>query len=460
VISILVARILAPRDYGIMGITMMTIGYANLMTNFGFNEAIIQKAIVSKKLINSIFTFDVIISVGFAAIFFFGAGYISRFFNSPECVYTIRVLSTLFLATTFRNMAESILKRDMRFKAIATMDVSRNILSAIVTLVLAMNHFQYWSLVYGQLVPIIIVTIAFCARAKWFPMITYSHHSMKRVYDFGLWNFLKGQFNFLIDHVDKMVIGRFLGPVSLGLYDKSMSIAVIPNDSLIMNINSVMFSSFSRNKECGTTLQQQFTKALTLLSIANFPMYTGLIAVAPYFVYGLLGEKWAPMIVPFQILLFGFLFKSFTGLVASLNVGIGRYRGHTLRLILCLLNFAVMCLVFVNFGLNGIAVSFVIFSFTVFIFTIPLGMSKTMMCWKDVMAAILPGVRGSLVMVSTVMVFSHCYATERSVVNLFILSGIGAVAYFVYLLVEWNESVREMRRVLVNDIKEKVSMVF
>ena len=113
-ISIIVARILMPRDYGILGIVMMLIGYANTFTNFGFNQAIVQKRIVDKKTLNSIFTLDFSISIIIAAGFFLIAGFIADFFRTPECAKAIRVLCPIFILTSFYGLPHAILRRDMK----------------------------------------------------------------------------------------------------------------------------------------------------------------------------------------------------------------------------------------------------------------------------------------------------------------------------------------------------------
>jgi O-antigen/teichoic acid export membrane protein len=284
-------------------------------------------------------------------------------------------------------------------------------------------------------------------------MLYYSHNSMKAVYNFGFWNFLRAQFGFMIDHIDRVLIGRFLGPVPLGFYDKSMSIAVVPSNSVIMNINSVMFSSFSRTKESEAELRHQFLKSLTVVSIVSLPIYTGLICIAPYFVEGLLGEKWAPMIVPFQIVLAGFLPRSFAGLIASLNVGIGKYRSHTIRVFISMVVFAVSCALLLRIGLLGVAAGFVIYCVAMCILTMSLSVSSVGISWKDAAARIWPGFRASGVMFLAVMSFSHFLLVTRCVVNLGALSAIGAVVCFVLLLFDKSEVVADLRKTILRDVK-------
>jgi len=309
VTSIIVARILIPKDFGILGIAMMLVGYANVFTNLGFNQAIVQKNIHNKKTLDSIFTFDLSISFLLTFLFYVHAGHIATFFKTPECKQIVQVMSIVFIITSFHALPHGILRRNMEFRTFALIETTQSLMMSAFTLALAILGFGYWSLAFGQLIPLTFITIVLCVKAKWYPSIYYNHNLMKNVYDFGLWSFLRSQINFIALHIDKLIIGRFLGAVNLGFYDKSMSLSQMPSDSILMNLNAVMFSSFSRNQKSRGILQEQLKKSLALTAIIIFPIYTGLILIAPYFVFGMLGEKWGPMILPFQLILFGFLSK-------------------------------------------------------------------------------------------------------------------------------------------------------
>ena len=283
-ISIFVARILVPNDFGIMGIAMMLIGYTNLFTDFGFGEAIIQKRIENKRTLNSIFTMNLAVSLLLAALFFLSSGYIAGFFKSPECKNVIKVLSAVFVVTSFSAVPSAMLRRDMNFRTLSLISLTSSLLMSFITLLLAFNSLGYWALVFGQLIPSLLMTAVLCYKARWVPAVAYDHSAMKSLFNFGIWNFTKSQLGFIAQHTDKFIIGRWFGTTSLGFYDKAMNLATMPANSFAMNINSVMFSSFSTNKKDKYLLQTHFKKGLSLISFINFPLYIGLIVIAPYFV--------------------------------------------------------------------------------------------------------------------------------------------------------------------------------
>lgn len=456
VISILIARILEPKDFGIMGIVMMLIGYSNLITDFGFSEAIIQKNIYNDKILNSIFTFNLAISSILAVLFFVLAGYVADFFKAPECKEVIRVMCLVFIITSFTGIPSAILRRDMNFKSISLLDFIRSLLMAFATFILALNHFGYWALAYGQLISLIVITLLLSIKTRWIPKIYYNHTAMKGIINFGMWNFIKTQLGFAAQHVDKFIIGRWLGPTHLGFYDKAISVADMPYNSLTMNINNVMFSSFSRANEDKYQLQQHFKKSLTILSFINFPIYLGLIVIAPYFVYALLGDKWAPMIMPFQIILVSMLIKSFGGLAASLNVGIGKYKAHTIRFFIAVVIFTIACFFLLQFSITGIAISYLIFSIIYVSLWMNLSLKNIDLSWRDVLLAIFPGAAAATLMFFAAKVMTYFVFVDYSFMNMVFIIVISAFVYCGYVLLDNSQLTKDLKNLVWKDIKNKV----
>ncbi|MBI3805599.1 MAG: lipopolysaccharide biosynthesis protein [Nitrospirae bacterium] len=442
-----------------MGIVMMLIGYSNLITNFGFNEAIIQKRINDKKVLNSIFTFDLVVSSFFALLFFMLAGYIADFFKTPECKEVIRVMSLVFIISSFTGMPATLLKRDMNFKYISLFDFISSCLMNFITLFLALKGFGYWALAYGQLIPLIIMTVSLCIKTGWIPIFYYSHASLKEIFHFGKWNFMKTQLGFVTQHLDKFIVGRWLGPTSLGFYDKAISVAEMPYNSLIININSVMFSSFSRTNENKHQLQQQFRKSLTLLSFINLPIYFGLIVIAPYFVLVLLGNKWSPMIIPFQIILVSMLIRSFGGLTASLNVGVGKYKDHTILFFIALVAFMITGFLFLSFGIEGIAASYFVFSLIQIYLWMGLSLKNIDLSWKDVLSAVYPGAAASIVMFCVAKLLTQFIFIDYSFINMISVIGISASVYCLYVLLDNSKLTKDLKNIIWEDIKSKTSIV-
>ncbi len=452
VVSILVTRILMPGDYGVMGVAMMLIGFANLFTDFGFSSAIVQKQVKDKDTLRSIFTFNFTVSTALAVTFALSARAIAAFFKSAECENVVIVMSSMFVITSFSAVPRAILNRDLDFKTLSLTDMASVILTSLLTLLLALCHYGYWALALGQLIPAIAFTIYLCVRVKWIPLLGYKHSSMRHIIDFGFWSVLKTQLEFALGQVDKLFIGRFTGLVALGYYDKAMSIAAVPSGSFIASLNAVLFSSFSQRKNDREDVKELLKKGLMTISVLSFPVYIGLFIVARYFVVGLLGTKWSPMIVPFEIIALSFSVRSIGGLVVAVNVAIGRYRAYTLRYALAGCVFVISCVLLVPYGTTGIATAFCVFAVLSVALGLQLAVSTVRLSWSDVLRACWPATKATVLMSVFTGLLSLVLASP-TLVNLFGLSIAGAVIYTSCLALETDARFVALKRATFADLR-------
>lgn len=452
IMSIIIARLLNPSDFGIMAIAMMTIGYANIISNLGLNQAIIHKAIVCRKTLNTILTTDVAISIILAICFFVGATYLAEFFREPRSVSVIRIMSLYFPVSSFYGIAHAILRRDMKYPVLASLETMQNLVTSVLTLVLALFQFGYWSLALGQIIPLILFTILFCVKAKWFPEICYKYSLIRPLFHFGIWNIVASQIGFVVGHIDKIFIAKTIGAFDLGLYDKSRSIAVMPSEAVLININSVMFSSFSRSKINNEELKRQFGKSMMLTCIISYPFYLGLIYIAQYFVIVLLGQKWEGMIVPFQIILAANLFKSFGGLLSSFNIGVGKYKEHTIRLLISGICFIYLCLIFIGRGIEGIAWAYFIYCVIEFALTLTIVISFLNISLIDVCKHIYTGTWASIVMGLCVNYLSSKAFVKLDLRNMIVLIVVGAGVYCTCLIIDRGEGWRRLKAEILSDM--------
>ena len=396
VVSILVTRILMPGDYGVMGVAMMLIGFANLFTDFGFSSAIVQKQVKDKDTLRSIFTFNFTVSTALAVTFALSARVIAAFFKSAECENVVIVMSSMFVITSFSAVPRAILNRDLDFKTLSLMDMASVILTSLLTLLLALLPLQVLGAGARAADPGDCVHGLRLRPSEMGPALGYKHSSMRHIIDFGFWNVLKTQLEFALGQVDKLFLGRYTGLVALGYYDKAMSIAAVPSGSFIASLNAVLFSSFSQRKDDREDVQELLKKGLMTISVLSFPVYIGLFVVARYFVVGLLGTKWSPMIVPFEIIALSFSVRSIGGLVVAFNVAIGQYKAYTLRYALAGCVFVVSCVLLVPYGTTGIAMAFCVFAVLSVALGLQLAVSTVGLSWSDVLRACWPATKATV----------------------------------------------------------------
>lgn len=453
-ISIIIARILDPRDFGIMGIATMVIMYADNITSLGFNRALVHKKDINEKHINSVFTLNLTISICLTLLIVLLSSRIAGFFNILELGNVLLSLSCVFIISSFYQMPLTLMKRRMNFKVVALTDLFRGILQSLATLILTLLDFGYWALVIGFIISNIFGVIYIYIRVRWVPKIKYDHAAMKYIFNFGLWNFIRVQTLQINEHADKFIIGKFLGPVLLGFYEKAFSTVAMQKSSFMMQINSVMFSSFSRlQSETNDKMKKYLKKTISITSLVTFPINMGLVALGTHFVLVLLGDKWQPMIIPLKIFAIAFVFNNLTGLCASLNIGTGNYVKQTVREGACNILLICVCLLAVNYGIKFVALGVLLVYVLTFFMTFQLTRKNIHMNWAELIESILPATIGSLGMLAVVVLLKKTYFIEVNAANFILLSVIGGVTYLALIFSPKYQVLEEYRTSGINYIK-------
>ena len=429
----------------------MAIYYSNSVTNFGFNQALVQRKDITRDHVDAIFTFDILISCVLMVLFIALSTPISIFFNAPECEDLIEVMSVLFILTTFHDLPYALLRRNIDFKMISLIDAGREITMALLTLGLALMGQKYWSIVYGRLIAVALTILYLLRKVDWAPRLTLNLRPLKDLFNFGIWTVVNSQVAFFSTRIDRILIGKYLNVSMLGLFDKAKGLAQMPTDSVAQNINNVLFSSFSRAQENEHDVSRLFHKGLVILSVINFPIYVGLYIIAPYFVLTLLGEKWSPMIAALQILSIGGLFATMNQLFATMLIATGAYRRYTRRLIFMTVILFAVCLFVTKFGMEAVAASVAVFSCVLSWVSYDLIRNEYKVTGIEVFAHLLPAFRGSIIMFVIVHAAATFLFNDMTVLNILVLVVLGVVTYTGVMLLVPAEPLNDIRSAVFRD---------
>jgi O-antigen/teichoic acid export membrane protein len=366
IFSIVLARLLSPAEFGAVALANMIIYYSNNFTNFGFNNALVQGDNITKSHINSVFTIDLIISLVLATLTILFAPQLADFFHNPELHKIIAWMALYYVISTFYYIPFAILRRNIDFHYLALLTFLQSLLIYIASIVMAYLGFSYWSIV----IPTLFFTALSCPvmmyKTKWHPRIRYSHKDMREIYNFGMWNFIRTQINLLAGKIDYFVIGRYLDISSLGIYQKAFELSERSLTGISTPINGIYFSTFSRLKDDLAEVKRVFLEASATLALLCYPILFGFMAVANHFVHSCLGEQWSEAVLPIQILSSACLLRVLLGTIASANIGIGKYRLHTILKFVSAIFFMILCFTVVKQGI--IAICWAFFAFNVFEF--------------------------------------------------------------------------------------------
>jgi O-antigen/teichoic acid export membrane protein len=451
-VSIIVARLLDPKDFGIVSIATMIIFYSNTLTNLGFKSALVQRKEITDEHISSVFTADLSLSLFMTGLFYFLAPAIAAFFHSPESIPVIRVMSLTFVITSFFDLPYTLFRRELNFKVITLVDTVKETCMSTITVILAYLGFKYWSIVWGQLVPLTLAALYLFVRIERRPTLSFRYGPLKDLFNYGAWSFVRSQLFFFSSRLDRLIVGRYLGPAVLGIYDKSKSLSQMPTESISSNINNILYSSFSRIQDKKNELVNMLRKSMVLTSVINFPIFAGLYAIAPHFVPVVLGEKWNPMIVPLKIMCISGMCASFSGLFLTAAVNVGNYRKYTVRLLIATGLLFILWLVLVRWGIVAVALGAVIYALVTFFIGIGIVREVIPLSWKDFAGCVVPSLIGCAVMLVCVESIYAFFITRYTLLNLVAIISAGALAYTAVMLKIPGSALESLRSSLKRDL--------
>lgn len=433
--SIMLARILMPKDFGIMAIGMILVNYVNTFTDFGFTNALIQKENITREHINSVFCINFTLSSILTLACFFGAPFAAILFNSKEAESVIRVLSVVFLLTSFSSMYEAYFRRELKYKFISTVAIFTNICTYGVGIALALMGFSYWALVISNIAGRCFKIMIYIVWCRWIPLLIYSHKHMKYIFNFGMWNFLRSQLYFLNRYFLHIIVASNLSTAFLGIFDKAYEISNRPSAILGKKVNGVMMSGFSRLQNDTNGLQNWFLNLLIIQIMFFMPVYAGLYVIAPYFITALLGEKWILAIEPMKILCITFFFMTCGGGYASFNIGVGNYKQETIRDLFISFSIVTLSIPFTIFwGLTGACYAICIVAFMGVLLSFYLIKKRIKIKIYSTVKQLSLYMLNNIFMLAIVLFCSQIFPA-KNIVNLIIITSAGFFSYAFFVII-------------------------
>jgi O-antigen/teichoic acid export membrane protein len=428
--SIILARLLLPSDFGIIGIAGILIYYTNTLTDFGFSKAIIQHRNITADHYNTYFTVNLAISILLFLFFNISSDSFASFFNEPRLVEVINVISLLFLTTALHAVPLTNLKKNIHFKLIAIAEAFNVFSSMFISLFLAMNGFGYWSLVIAMIVSNLIYYFFLRIASKDLkPSLSFSRSCFHDLFSFGIWDFLWGQTRIISDNVDKILIGRILNMDMLGYYEKAQGFAKMPSEQFADRLSAVSFSTFSKLQSNKDELLIKFIKIMTVNTYICFPIFIGMTIIAEDFTLLFLGEKWRNMIEPLQILSISFLVTSVSGPIISMNIALGNIKRQTLMRAFLLVFLIPVLFVSIPYGIIYTSFVVLLFSFFILIISFILLSKESFITNKLLLQILLPPIISSILLFIGTSTISKIIIIEDRLYSLFISVSTGIIIY-------------------------------
>lgn len=302
IISVFLARLLIPEDFGLVGALSIFIGIAGVLVDGGFKISIIRSKDCTETDFSTIFYINLIVSLLVSALFFFLAPFLSTYFNKPELCNIAKAFSILPIINGLGLVQSAILFKNLKFKNNAKISFAANIISSLIALYLAYNNYSYWALVWRSIITAFFYTLFLWITSIWRPKLVFSLVVLRKHFKFSSKLLLTGVIDSIFDNIYTFLFGKFYNFRDLGFFSRGKAYAELVSNSVstaIQKVNIPLILSESKNNE---SILNSYTKLLQASSLLIIGANVLMITIAETFVLITLGSKWLPSVPYLQIL--------------------------------------------------------------------------------------------------------------------------------------------------------------
>lgn len=301
-VGLVLARLLAPDDYGLIGIITIFIAVFNSIVDSGFSNALIRKNDAQDIDYNTVFLSNFLVSGILFGVLFVCAPFISRFFNQPQLLPLLRVMGSIVIINAFAIIQRTIFVKNVDFKTQTKASLISSVFSGIVGIGMAVCGCGVWSLVGQQMSRQILNTICLWIYSDWLPKLQFSFKSFKELFSFGWKLLVSGLIDTVWREIYQVVIGKCYSPASLGHYARAQQFASICSSNLTTVVQRVSFPVLSSVQDDRERLKNGYKRIIKVTMLLTFTLMLGLAAVSKPMILALIGEKWLPCVPYLQII--------------------------------------------------------------------------------------------------------------------------------------------------------------
>jgi len=342
ILSIYLARLLEPREFGVVGMAMVYITISNLIMGFGFSASIVNKDSPKETELSTIFYLNLAFGLVFSVLGFFGSPYIGEFYGDELVGEVFQVLSLIIFLKSLSIVQNALLIKAIDFKAISIIQMVVNIITAILGIFLAYLGYGVWSLVIMNITREFLYTVSVWMYSKWKPLFYFNLSIIKDYLNYGKNVFLSAMITGLSNNLDTLLIGKFTNATSLGFYTRSRSFEALINNFTGRSLGKVLFPIISKEKD-PVKIDKIYWSVFKKVVIIVFLLLGILYSVGEELFIVLFTEKWRESIPIFKILIIGSFYQPLNAIFKSFIKGIGNskmlLKSDILKTLLLLITF-------------------------------------------------------------------------------------------------------------------------
>lgn len=426
----IIARLLTPNDFGLLGIAFLIIATLDTFSQTGLDTALIQMKNDIKEYLNTVWSISIIKGFILYVILFISAPYVAIFFKSPESVAIIRVVGITILLRSFTNIGIIYFQKELDLSKHFLYRFSSTIVNFSVSVFTAFTLKSVWALVFGQLADCITGVVASYLLHHYRPRFNLDLDKVKKLFGFGKWVFGSSILIFLFTQGDDFFVGKLLGATALGFYQMAYRVSSMPTTEITHVISNVTYPAYSRIQDNLPRLRNAYLKTLKLTAFLSFPIAGLILSLAPDLTIVILGEKWIPMVPSMQVLVLYGLIRSVAATAGPVFYSLGKpgidTKNQFLQVILLM---ALIYPLTSKWGLLGTSFAVVFSSLAVNIIVLYKLLKVTQcMLWSVVQLLLFPGI-SVFIAFSSMIIIKENYCPSKGIVGLVLSIIYGILVY-------------------------------
>lgn len=323
----ILARLLTPADYGLIGMTAVAVGLVGLFSDAGLTSATVQRETITHRQVSTIFWINAAIGISLVIFLALCAPLVAWFYGDPRLVGITALMGVSFVFVGFSIQHQALLRRQMRFGVLALIDGVAALISVITAIIMAVYGAGYWSLVGMTVANAVTYAVGTWIAIPWRPCLPSRGNGVKSMLKFGADILCFDLINYFARSADNMLIGKFYGANPLGIYDKAYSLLILPITQINAPLTSVALPALSRMKDDPSRFGRFLFSALELMASGTLPIVISIALFADDFVLLLLGEAWMESAELFRLLAVAAAIRAVTNPVGWIFIS----RGDTVR---------------------------------------------------------------------------------------------------------------------------------
>ncbi len=338
---VVLARLLSPIDFGILGLATLSINFFTVFSETGIESALIQKDKISRNQLDTAWTIGLVRGLILCFLLILSAGWLAAYFENSTLESVLKIMAVVFVLGGFVNIGLVYFQRELEFQKKVKLDFISDFVGAVTAIILAFWLKNVWALVLGSIAWGITKTLSSYCMHPYRPRLYLDLSIAKNLLNFGKHIFWIAIVTFIVTCGDDAIVGKLLGLSTLGYYMMAYNIANIPVSSLAGIIGNILFPAFSKLQHEPVRLSEALKKVIELVLIILLPVTVLVMLLAKDFTSVFFGDKWLPMVPALQILSLLGLFRGLVNVFSPIQLALNRpdiqSRNKTLELIILLL---------------------------------------------------------------------------------------------------------------------------